>query len=102
MMGKMKFRTFVHLVVVLGLFVPCNELRQRKNLQVQAILPMKRCPQMLSWLVQGTGVAAATIAAQLGLDVILLEKLPYTGGTFIGSEGLFALERHCKKNRVSI
>lgn len=42
----------------------------------------------------GTGLAAAIQASQLGLKVVLLEKNAMTGGSFIGSEGLFALGSH--------
>lgn len=42
----------------------------------------------------GTGLAAAIQAQQLGLDVVMLEKKGATGGSFIGSEGLFAVGSH--------
>ncbi|WP_314921196.1 FAD-dependent oxidoreductase [Slackia exigua] len=42
----------------------------------------------------GTGLAAAIEAKQLGIDVLLLEKKSQTGGSFIGSEGLFAVGSH--------
>lgn len=42
----------------------------------------------------GTGLAAAIQAHQLGLNVIMLEKKGTTGGSFIGSEGLFAVNSH--------
>ena len=39
----------------------------------------------------GTGMACACQAYQLGLNAIVLEKEEQTGGSFIGTEGLFAL-----------
>ncbi len=39
----------------------------------------------------GTGMACACQAKQLGLNPIVLEKESQTGGSFIGTEGLFAL-----------
>lgn len=39
----------------------------------------------------GTGMACACQAVQLGLNPIVLEKEAQTGGSFIGTEGLFAL-----------
>ncbi len=39
----------------------------------------------------GTGMACACQAKQLGLEPIVLEKRDVTGGSFIGTEGLFAL-----------
>ena len=43
----------------------------------------------------GTGLAAGIQARQLGLeDVLVIEKQPMTGGSFIGSEGLFAVGSH--------
>lgn len=42
----------------------------------------------------GTGLAAGIQAQQLGLDVVVLEKKTATGGSFIGSEGLFAVGSH--------
>lgn len=40
----------------------------------------------------GTGMACACQARQLGLNPIVLEKREVTGGSFIGTEGLFALD----------
>lgn len=40
----------------------------------------------------GTGMACACQAVQLGLKPIVLEKREVTGGSFIGTEGLFALQ----------
>ena len=45
----------------------------------------------------GTGLAAACQARQLGLDVLLLEKRGATGGSFIGTEGLFAAQSSMQK-----
>ena len=45
----------------------------------------------------GTGVSAAIQAVQLGLDpqdLLVIEKQPFTGGSFIGTEGLFAVGSH--------
>lgn len=42
----------------------------------------------------GTGLAAGIQAKQLGVDVLCLEKKGATGGSFIGSEGLFAVGSH--------
>lgn len=42
----------------------------------------------------GTGLAAAIQATQLGLNVVVLEKQGMTGGSFIGTEGLFAVGSH--------
>ena len=42
----------------------------------------------------GTGLAAGIQAQQLGVDVVVLEKKNSTGGSFIGSEGLFAVGSH--------
>ena len=40
----------------------------------------------------GTGMACACQAVQSGLTPIVLEKREVTGGSFIGTEGLFALD----------
>lgn len=42
----------------------------------------------------GTGLAAAIQATQLGLDVVVLEKQAMVGGSFVGTEGLFAVGSH--------
>lgn len=42
----------------------------------------------------GVGLAAAIQAKQLGLQPVLIEKKGFTGGSFIGSEGLFAVGSH--------
>ena len=43
----------------------------------------------------GTGLSAGIQARQLGLeDILVIEKQPMTGGSFIGSEGLFAVGSH--------
>lgn len=46
----------------------------------------------------GSGTAAAIQATQLGLKVVVLEKKAVTGGSFIGSEGLFAVGSHWQKD----
>lgn len=46
----------------------------------------------------GTGLAAGIQAQQLGLDVVVLEKKGSTGGSFIGSEGLFAVNSHWQED----
>ncbi|MBN2525438.1 MAG: FAD-dependent oxidoreductase, partial [Deltaproteobacteria bacterium] len=46
----------------------------------------------------GAGLAAAAQAAQLGLDVILLEKNAFTGGTTRLIEGMFAVGSHIQKD----
>ncbi|WP_319415693.1 FAD-dependent oxidoreductase [Marispirochaeta aestuarii] len=45
----------------------------------------------------GAGLTAAIQASQLGLDVILLEKNSYPGGTTIMTEGMFAVGSHYQK-----
>lgn len=45
----------------------------------------------------GTGLAAGIEAKQLGMDVLCLEKRSVSGGSFIGSEGLFAVGSHWQK-----
>jgi fumarate reductase flavoprotein subunit len=45
----------------------------------------------------GGGMAAAIQAAQLKTKVILLEKLAFTGGTSMFSEGLFAINSHFQR-----
>ncbi|MDR2382076.1 MAG: FAD-dependent oxidoreductase [Bifidobacteriaceae bacterium] len=47
----------------------------------------------------GTGLAAAIQAKQLGLDVLVLEKMGATGGSFICTEGMFAVESHWQEER---
>lgn len=42
----------------------------------------------------GTGLAAAIEATQLGLKAVVLEKQAMVGGSFIGTEGLFAVGSH--------
>ncbi len=42
----------------------------------------------------GTGLAAAIQATQLGLNVVVLEKQAMVGGSFVGTEGLFAVGSH--------
>ena len=42
----------------------------------------------------GTGLAAAIQATQLGLKPVVLEKQAMVGGSFIGTEGLFAVGSH--------
>ena len=45
----------------------------------------------------GGGLSASIKAAQLGMDVILLEKNGYPGGTTLMAEGMFALDSHFQK-----
>lgn len=45
----------------------------------------------------GSGLAAGISARQLGLDAVVLEKSGHTGGSFIGTEGLFAVGSHWQK-----
>lgn len=45
----------------------------------------------------GAGMSAATRAAELGLETVLLEQHPTTGGTSLFTEGLFALDSHIQK-----
>ena len=42
----------------------------------------------------GSGLACACQAKQLGLEPIVLEKFSFTGGSFIGVEGMFGVETH--------
>ena len=42
----------------------------------------------------GTGLAAAIQATQLGLNTVVLEKQAMVGGSFVGTEGLFAVGSH--------
>ena len=42
----------------------------------------------------GTGLAAAIQAVDLGLKPIIVERLAGYGGSFIGTEGMTALESH--------
>lgn len=45
----------------------------------------------------GTGLAAGVQARQLGLETVLLEKHGATGGSFVGTEGLFGVGSHWQK-----
>ena len=45
----------------------------------------------------GTGLAAGIQAFEDGLDVVVLEKKALAGGTFPGSEGMFAVGSHLQK-----
>lgn len=45
----------------------------------------------------GAGMSAATRAAQLGMNVAILEQHSATGGTSIFTEGLFAIGSHIQK-----
>ncbi len=45
----------------------------------------------------GTGLAAGIQAFEDGLDVVVLEKKALAGGTFPGSEGMFAVGSHWQK-----
>ena len=45
----------------------------------------------------GTGLAAGIQAFEDGLDVVVLEKKAMAGGTFPGSEGMFAVGSHWQK-----
>lgn len=45
----------------------------------------------------GTGLAAGIQALEDGLDVVVLEKKGLAGGTFPGSEGMFAVNSHWQK-----
>lgn len=42
----------------------------------------------------GAGMSAATRAASIGLDTVILEKASSTGGTTLFTEGLFAVNSH--------
>ncbi len=42
----------------------------------------------------GTGLACAAQAKQLGLTPIVFEKNGFTGGSFVGVEGMFGVETH--------
>ena len=45
----------------------------------------------------GTGMAATIQGAELGLDVVLLEKGSNLGGAFSATEGMFGVESHWQK-----
>ncbi len=45
----------------------------------------------------GAGLSASIKAAQLGMDVILLEKNSFVGGTTLMAEGMFAVDSHFQK-----
>ena len=45
----------------------------------------------------GAGLSASIMAAQKGLDVILLEKNGFPGGTTLMVEGMFAVDSHFQK-----
>ncbi|MDR1358216.1 MAG: FAD-binding protein, partial [Coriobacteriales bacterium] len=45
----------------------------------------------------GTGLAAGIRAREFGLDALVLERFGKTGGSFIGTEGLFAVGSHWQK-----
>ncbi|MDR1359085.1 MAG: FAD-dependent oxidoreductase, partial [Coriobacteriales bacterium] len=45
----------------------------------------------------GTGLAAATMAQQLGLSTVVLEKLGTPGGSYICTEGMFVFDSHWQK-----
>lgn len=45
----------------------------------------------------GTGLAAGIQAFEDGMDVVVLEKKSLAGGTFPGSEGMFAVNSHFQK-----
>jgi fumarate reductase flavoprotein subunit len=42
----------------------------------------------------GAGLACACQAKQLGLEPIVFEKFSFTGGSFVGVEGMFGVETH--------
>ena len=46
----------------------------------------------------GAGLSASIKAAQLGMDVILLEKNSFVGGTTLMAEGMFAVDSHFQKD----
>ena len=46
----------------------------------------------------GAGLSASIKAAQLGMDVILLEKNSFPGGTTLMAEGMFAVDSHFQKD----
>lgn len=46
----------------------------------------------------GTGMAASIQAKQLGLDVLLIEKHSQLGGSFSGTEGMFAIGTQWQKD----
>jgi fumarate reductase flavoprotein subunit len=45
----------------------------------------------------GTGLAAATMAQQLGLSTVVLEKLGTPGGSYTCTEGMFVFDSHWQK-----
>jgi fumarate reductase flavoprotein subunit len=45
----------------------------------------------------GTGLAAATMAQQLGLSTIVLEKMGTPGGSYICTEGMFVFDSHWQR-----
>ncbi|MDR1358214.1 MAG: FAD-binding protein, partial [Coriobacteriales bacterium] len=45
----------------------------------------------------GTGIAAGLQAKELGLEPLILEKQGVYGGSFIGTEGMYAVESHWQK-----
>lgn len=46
----------------------------------------------------GAGLSAGISAQNAGLDVVVIEKMKTTGGSFIGSEGLFAVGTQWQKD----
>lgn len=45
----------------------------------------------------GTGISASIQARQLGLETIVVEKMGSTGGAWICTEGMFAIDSHWQK-----
>jgi len=45
----------------------------------------------------GTGLAAATMAQQLGLSTVIVEKMGALGGSYICTEGMFVFDSHWQK-----
>src|SRR5512137_2018983 len=49
----------------------------------------------------GAGLAAAVAAAQMGINVTVLEKLKHPGGNIMFAGGIFAAESHIQeRNRI--
>ncbi len=49
----------------------------------------------------GTGLCAACQAKQEGLDTVVLEKMGFTGGSFIGTEGLFGAQTKMTEEKAA-
>ncbi len=94
-MNRMVQRVTLLSILTLAALLMLGSCSQKQSLETAVKLGR---PDMTADVVVvgagGAGLSAAIKAAHLGMDVILLEKNSFVGGTTLMAEGMFAVDSH--------